>query len=320
MKKVIPFSSRGDSLAPTLEEQSRSPVDAIGDAAGLPEHGAEQQLLLLHRLIGCTESADLLRRFFSWTKDLELADGIAYAAAGADDDAEPLELGNRRHHSAQYSLKLDHCPLGTVTLFRRERFNETELLAIEQGLGFLSRCLLSALEFETLSAIVTQDPLTGVGNRKSLDEWLRREVSRCRRHHSPLSMMMIDIDHFKLFNDDLGHLGGDRILKALADVLKRSTRGSDLLFRFGGDEFTVLLPHTDLEGAREAAEQIRENLSRISRSALGLESSNLSSRPDVSIGVASFHPGDDEEMLLQRADTHLYHAKSMGRGQICDAV
>jgi diguanylate cyclase (GGDEF)-like protein len=319
MKKVIPIGGRSDGLASIGAGHRHSVIDPAGWASAISEAGAEQQLLLLHRLLGCVDSEELLRRFFGWAKDLELAAGLDFAA-GVNEDEPLAQLGSRHHHSARYRLRLEQRELGAVALYRRERFSESELLVIEQALGALSRCLLCAQEFETLTAFVTQDPLTGVGNRKSLDEWMSREISRCRRHRSPLSMMMIDVDHFKMFNDALGHLGGDRILIAVTEVLKRSTRGSDLLFRFGGDEFTVLLPHTDLAGAREAAQQIRDNLSRVSRETFGLENAGLSTRPDVSIGVAAYHPGDDEDSFLQRADTHLYHAKSLGRGQICDAV
>jgi diguanylate cyclase (GGDEF)-like protein len=132
--------------------------------------------------------------------------------------------------------------------------------------------------------------------------------------------MMIDIDHFKTINDELGHLGGDHVLRTIANVLRKSTRRSDLLFRFGGDEFTILLPHTDADGAAEAARQIRLNLSRLTDEELGLETSEVGFKLDVSIGIASFQDGDDDETLMQRADTHLYHAKSRGRARVCTSV
>ena len=132
--------------------------------------------------------------------------------------------------------------------------------------------------------------------------------------------MMIDVDHFKTLNDRLGHLGGDKILRAIADVLKRSTRGSDLIFRFGGDEFTVLLPHTDDNGAAQAAKQIRANLQRLSDDELGITEEAEGIRPDISVGVAAYHTGDDEESLMRRADTHLYHAKASGRGCVCSTL
>jgi diguanylate cyclase (GGDEF)-like protein len=319
MKKVIPFSTRSEA------SQSADPRQAVAaqvagtgtNSAPLPgDRGVEQQLLLLQRLVGCLDRAELLQRFYRWADDLGLADSVCFSGQ----DQAALTLGTRRHHSAQYSLCLDGRTLGTLTLSRRERFSESELLTLEQCLGAFSRCLLSALDYESLSDLVTQDSLTGLGNRASLQEWLSRELARSRRHRSPLAVMMIDVDRFKLFNDALGHLGGDHILRTVAGVFKRCTRGSDLVFRFGGDEFTILLPHTDLQGAREAAQQIRENLAQVNREGFGLGDCGLTIRPDVSIGLTAAQADDDEESLMQRADTHLYHAKAQGRGQICDAV
>lgn len=319
MKKVIPLHSK-------LDPETRAPVnaatalptgEALADLQGHWSDGAEQQLLLMQRLIGSNNVDAIASLFFSWCSDLGLADGMTYETVG---DGADLCFGNRRHHSANYSLTLDHMELGRIVLCRRERFSESELLCIEQALGTVARCLRAAIEYQTLESMVTQDSLTGLGNRLSLHKWIERELSRTRRHSSPLALMMIDVDHFKKINDSLGHLGGDHILRTIANVFKRSTRGSDLLFRYGGDEFTILLPHTDLQGAREAAKQIRANLKRLSSEDFGLGEHGEGLRPDVSIGIAEYHVGDTESSLLQRADTHLYHAKANGRGAVCSNV
>lgn len=318
MKKVIPFSSKPNTDAIAASARSSQPAgQALAEIPNSWNGGAEQQLLLMQRLIGCNDVESLISLFFRWCNDLGLADGLTYeATTGAAD----LNLGNRRHHSANYSLTLDQLPLGQITLCRRERFTENELLRVEQALGTLARCLRTAIEFQTLQEMVTQDGLTGLGNRLSLHQWIERELSRTRRHNSPLSLMMIDVDHFKKINDSLGHIGGDHVLKTIASVFKRSTRGSDLLFRFGGDEFTILLPHTDLQGAQDAARQIRNNLAQISDEEFGLGNEWTHARPDVSIGIADYRPGDTEASLLQRADTRLYHAKAQGRGAVCSNV
>lgn len=319
MKKVISLHSKSDTDAvASLAATSASPQrETTLDRPNTWSDGVEQQLLLMQRLIGLNEAQSVIAVFFRWCNDLGLADGVTYEAVkgGAD-----LKLGNRRHHSASYALTLEEIDLGRISLCRRERFNETELLTVEQALGTLARCLNTAIEFQVLQQMVTQDPLTGLGNRLSLHQWIERELSRTRRHDSPLSVMMIDVDHFKKINDELGHLGGDHVLKTIARVFRESTRGSDLLFRFGGDEFTILLPHTDLQGASDAARNIRANLARISDEELGLQDSTLGLRPDVSIGIADYQAGDTEDSLLQRADSRLYHAKAQGRGAVCSHV
>ena len=318
MKKVIPFNS-ADRDVPRAATTTPSAYAAkpLADDFPVRIEGPEQQLLLLQRLVGCTDRDELIQRFFRWTRDLTLADGIVYLPAGNDIS---IRLGEKRHHSAQYGLTLDGHALGSLTLCRRERYTENELIAIEQALGSLARCLRAASETSMLREMVTQDPLTGLGNRTALEDWIKRELSRSRRHKSPLTVMMIDVDHFKEINDQLGHLGGDHVLRTIASVFKSSTRKSDLLFRYGGDEFTIILPHTDQRGAEEAARQIRMNMAGISTEDFGLGDAAEGIRPGLSIGIAEHQSGDDEDSLLQRADTHLYHAKARGRGRVCSNV
>jgi diguanylate cyclase (GGDEF)-like protein len=317
MKKVIPFSSERETN-PTPSTTPLAPRGAsVAPDLGRVTTTAEQHLLLLHRLIGCTDTTAIVERFHRWTADLDLADGLQFTPV---DGEGAIALGVKRHHSAQYVLTLDGKPLGTVRLCRRERFTEDELMTIEQALGSVTRALHSAAEVDSLRELCTRDPLTGLGNRTSLYESMQREVSRARRHGSPLAVMMIDIDHFKTINDELGHLGGDDVLRAIARALRDSTRRSDLLFRFGGDEFTIVLPHTDPAGAEEAARQIRLQLAEIRSEEFGLEASDTTRRPDISVGIASYQEGDDDETLLQRADTHLYHAKARGRARVCSHV
>jgi diguanylate cyclase (GGDEF)-like protein len=310
MKKVIPLGSALQSSgAMPAPISTPRPIPS-------PDETAEQHLLLVQRLAGCIHAEELLGRFFRWVGDLELADGLGFMQAEKDS----LSFGQRKHHSASYELTLEGVNLGRLTLYRRSRFAESELLFIEQALGSLARCLSSALEFARLRELATRDPLTGLGNRHALDEWIKRELSRTRRYASPLSVMMIDVDHFKAINDHLGHFGADDVLRIIARVFAESTRGSDLVFRFGGDEFAILLPHTDIAGACETSRQIRKNLERVSREEFGLNAKTPLARPNVSIGVAAYIAGDDEDSLLQRADTHLYHAKGQGRGRTCHQV
>jgi len=321
MTKVLPFSSK-------LDDEPQTSYAAVASASGAelfiegptPSWNSEtEQLLLLlaQRLMSCIEVERLLLNFFQWSKDLNLAEGLSYVGA---EDTHQLSHGPRRHHSATYALSLDGADLGNITLHRRERYGEHELFTIERALGMLAPMLRHAIEFANLQKLVTHDPLTGLGNRNSLKRCIERELSRSRRHDCSLALLMIDVDHFKKLNDELGHLGGDRVLQGIATLLRTSCRESDLLFRFGGDEFTVLLPHTDYTGAIEAARQIRTNMAEASLGEFGIDPTANCPRPDVSIGISNYQPGDNEESLLQRADTGLYHAKARGRGAICNNV
>jgi len=136
-----------------------------------------------------------------------------------------------------------------------------------------------------------------------------RELTRARRDGEPVCLMMIDIDNFKLFNDHYGHIAGDRVLLAVADALRDRLRATDLIARFGGDEFAVLLPSLDVTQARGAGERLRQRI-------LELSPPSLSTAITISIGVCADAAGDDVNSLVQRADEAMYAAKTRGRNRI----
>jgi diguanylate cyclase (GGDEF)-like protein len=158
------------------------------------------------------------------------------------------------------------------------------------------------------------DPLTGLANRRHLEQALAGEWALCLATERPVSVMMIDIDHFKLYNDHYGHLEGDRCLQAVAAELTASARGADVVARYGGEEFSIVLPDADLDVARQVAERVRLNVA-----CLQVEhATSPSGFVTVSIGVASAVPGHDglAEDLVRNADRYLYEAKRNGRNRI----
>ena len=178
-------------------------------------------------------------------------------------------------------------------------------------MGVLVHCVKNALDHLALEKVAYHDSLTGVMNRTALDGLLPKEVDRARRYDYDLSVAMIDIDHFKAINDRLGHLGADAVLREVAGAIKGQLRSSDLTFRYGGDEFLVVLPGTAASGARSAAQQIMRAVDRhnAAQQARGVT-------PQLCIGVASLQMGDDSAQLLSRADRALYDAKQAGRNCI----
>jgi diguanylate cyclase len=161
------------------------------------------------------------------------------------------------------------------------------------------------------------DPLTGVANRKALDRALASEIRDCTAQGSPLSVILIDVDHFKAFNDGHGHLVGDEVLKLLGRLLKASVKGADTVARFGGEEFAVVLPRTGLAGALAVAERIRTDLAaRALRSAVTKAAYGVIT---VSIGAAQLVNGEAAMTLMARADRALYRAKTNGRNQVMGA-
>lgn len=173
---------------------------------------------------------------------------------------------------------------------------------------------------DKLRELAVTDGLTGLMNRRRLDEVLGTEWARARRHESTMSLLMIDIDHFKAFNDHYGHPEGDAVLSRLAKVLRSAVqRPGDAVARYGGEEFTVVLPLTHAVGARAIAQRIQD---RLAAEDIGNLSSPLAERVTVSIGLASMVPGNDQSAseLIAAADQALYEAKEAGRNQIAIAV
>ena len=172
------------------------------------------------------------------------------------------------------------------------------------------QALRNALLYHRALQTARIDPLTGVRNRATMDSAIHREIELARRHDTPLSVILLDIDHFNQINDQYGHLSGDQALKSIAQCADRTIRESDMIFRYGGEEFLVLLSGTDSDGAGQLAERIRENVERLNPHIH--KSMNLT----VSLGVAGMRNGDDSGALFKRADTALYKAKQQGRNRV----
>jgi diguanylate cyclase (GGDEF)-like protein/PAS domain S-box-containing protein len=169
-----------------------------------------------------------------------------------------------------------------------------------------------------LKELAATDPLTGVANRRELDERLVLELRRAARAEAPLSLLFLDMDRFKEYNDRFGHPAGDELLVRVGNMLTRSMRTSDAVARFGGEEFVILLPETDEDGARILADKLR-----------GMIASKLAGRAHVtaSLGAATSHPGSDRRAdfrtearrLLSEADRALYESKRAGRNRVTHA-
>ncbi len=174
--------------------------------------------------------------------------------------------------------------------------------------GFYWNCKLKAHNAE-LERISRTDALTGLPNRLKLNAVFRDEFTRARRYGHPLSTIMLDIDHFKTVNDELGHLQGDQLLVAIARIVRDSVRECDVVGRWGGEEFLVLCPETDRQGALLAARRICQ--------AVRCAAYPSRRTHTISGGVAEMSPHDSVDSLLSRADRALYRAKNTGRDRVC---
>lgn len=161
------------------------------------------------------------------------------------------------------------------------------------------------------------DALTGIYNRRYLDRRLGEEFSRARRHRHPLSLLMLDIDHFKRINDSYGHRAGDEVLKHLGELLMKAVREMDVVARYGGEELMVIAPDAGLDAAVALAERLRQHAESHELVLTNQASGRQLIRVTISVGVASFHAGmNSVEELVRMADEALYRAKETGRNRV----
>ena len=271
-----------------------------------------QQLHVLATLSSELDLATLVGLIPEALKDIARVDGVRYRSP----DGEDIRAGRRARHSVEYRLlPTTDDSLGLVTLHRGTVFREAELARIEAALPLLMLGLRNALAYRAAIASALTDPLTGIGNRAAMQSAGRTQIELALRHGLPMSLLLIDIDHFKRINDTYGHAKGDVVLQLLARTIARTVRRSDQAFRYGGEEFVVLLGHTDLAGAEVMAERIRilvagsRELHR-----------ELSEGVTVSVGVGTLREQDTLETLCERADRALYLAKRSGRNRVVSAA
>lgn len=171
-----------------------------------------------------------------------------------------------------------------------------------------------ATRFRKLRSYMINDGLTGLLNHVASKTLLDSEVARAQRQGDPLSFAMIDLDHFKAINDSYGHPAGDRVLKSMARMLKKRLRKSDLVGRYGGEEFAIILPQTDLKTAEALLNDIRQTFALITQQSPGSQFFCT-----LSAGVAQLRPDDTADRLISNADEALYQAKNSGRNTVCAA-
>jgi diguanylate cyclase (GGDEF)-like protein len=272
------------------------------------EQRRQQAMYTLTRQLPTTlELEPLVRLFADIVHKVVPFDGLHLEVAG---EGFTFVHGEGAEHVAEYGLVLNEQRLGTLWLSRRYPFSKDELEVFEDLLAFLIYPLRNALLYRHTKQLAFRDPLTGVGNRLAFDEALAREIARAKRHHGRLVLIMMDMDGFKEVNDRYGHLVGDELLKHFARLVKTTIRDSDMLFRFGGDEFALLMPETDRTGGMQLVTRLREVMKS---QPLVWQGAVIPTKG--SMGLAELIPGEDGASLVARADAALYEDKR--RRQCC---
>lgn len=234
-----------------------------------------------------------------------LHDGILYTYAQRNIEHA---LGTQEINAVTYRLVVTDQMLGEITFSRAKRFSARETATLEYLLCGLVYPLRNALTYEGALQAAMKDSLTGVHNRNSMDSTLAREVDLAHRHKNPLALLIADIDYFKRINDTHGHSTGDHIIQSVAAAITTTVRSSDIVFRYGGEEFMVLLSNTHKKGALLLAERIRRKVEDATMLYLDKPIPTT-----ISLGVAWLEPEDTDRTLFEKADAALYAAKTAGR-------
>ena len=273
----------------------------LGDAGRA--HLSVNDLQLENLLYETLDLQNLLERFIAGLREEYSISGLQYKLPESN---EEIVIGRVGRSGREYQLRYNDNELGSLIVgsIKGDDQRLTEMLSL------LNSPLHNALSFHRIKQAASRDPLSGLGNRLALESALSTEAARSERHNVPFTMLVIDIDHFKRVNDELGHTNGDKAIQGIAIEVRHLLRAYDQAFRFGGEEFVVILSQTPLSEGLRIAERIRQ---RIAEAKLLEKDRQIT----VSIGAAEYagSPSSVAE-LFERADSALYEAKRSGRNQV----
>jgi diguanylate cyclase (GGDEF)-like protein len=251
---------------------------------------------------------EILANFYQMLQRVIRCSGMEYRLQTKD---IRLALGTHRAHRAHYTLKRGEIAVGEMTFFRGAKFSEKELSKMEALLALLMLPLRNALLYRDALENSMRDSLTGIGNRAALELTLQRELKLGLRTQRPLSLLIADVDSFKQVNDRFGHAMGDRLLVLAVSLIKGALRETDQVFRYGGDEFVVILSNTGGDEAESVAERIRQ-----AAAACELPGAAGCERITLSLGIGCSSKEDSRDSLFKKADEALYQAKKDGRNRV----
>lgn len=310
MKVLIVEDSRSNMLVLTafIERFGMRAIPAINGEQAIALFASERpDIVLLDVVLPDMDGFEIAKALRASEKNDEWTPIIFLSSLGKDEDIERgIAAGGD-----DYLLK----PVSEIVLGAKIRAMQ-RIIQMRTSLIVLTRKLDAANhELKRLSAM---DGLTGIANRRYFDEYLSREWRRAQRNGNGIALIMCDVDHFKRYNDSLGHQAGDDCLRRVAASITQSmSRGADLPARYGGEEFAVILPETPIGGALFIAEKIRHTLHELRMQHPGSPIGHVT----LSMGISAMMPGSDNtpEMLIAAADRALYRAKEEGRDRVCRA-
>lgn len=299
-------------VTPALNRSSRARVEQSAQEIQQREVIDKLRLYLCSCLQTSLEPETLLQLFFDQLETLLGLAGVSFERSAQPGDNHPpaeILLGKRGVHQFNYQLSTGEHDVGELRCYSRKRISGFNIEVLEIATSTLIYPLHNALLFQRTLALAETDALTGLGNRQAMHKSLGKLVAAARRYQRPLSLLMLDIDHFKNVNDTFGHSAGDTVIVAVAQAIREVCRDTDSAFRFGGEEFLVLLDNTDGMGAAVAAERLRKRIAALNAG------DGAPTNITASIGSAAWQEDESPSALIVRADAALYRAKSAGRNR-----
>lgn len=251
------------------------------------------------------DSNELIQIFAHELATLMKPDSIHYQHSNHGID---ILIGKPAKHTCTYSLDFKRTYLGEISFTRKTSFSDDEITTIEDALCHLFYPLRNTLLYHQAIIASTKDPLTGAFNRANMDRNLEKEIEVSKRNGTPLSLLVLDIDNFKAINDSYGHSVGDQVLQSVVRAVADTIRKADMLYRYGGEEFTILMNNTNKDGSLHLAARIRQSINNTT-----VLYNNEEINVTVSQGITSLISDDDGHSLFNRADRALYQAKSNGK-------
>ncbi len=268
----------------------------------------KKRLELLQSLQTTLDPDELLQIFFQGVQAVTPVEGLSYLNEA---DGVHITVAKHAEHLFVHDLITPKELVGQLELSRSTPFQDWELDSLQFYLEAIVYPLKNALNFRAAFNASLKDPLTGAGNRIALNNTLQREIETSKRYNQAMAILMLDMDNFKNINDMFGHHQGDDVLISVVETMTEDVRTSDAVFRFGGEEFVILLSNTPLERAIQIAERLRSKIE-----ALTLEKDGIRIITTSSIGIATMQADDTIATLLRRADYAMYEAKESGRNQV----
>ena len=222
-----------------------------------------------------------------------------------------IDLGEIIKEKLIFNLKINNNSFGKFIIARNIKFNKWEINEIKNLMSVLVQPINNALNYRQAITNASIDPVTKLNNRTLFNKIINQEIDFAQRYKQKLLLMILDLDNFKKINDNFGHNIGDILLSLIGQKLTKFMRRSDLVFRYGGDEFCIILRNTILDGANNLANRVRNNINEKE-----YDCNDIKIKISVSIGLAELHHDDDYMKFIERADKSLYIAKKAGRNNV----